>query len=92
MVTLTPEHAIGVFDSGVGGLTVLDECLAQLPAEDFIYFGDTAWFPYGDRSDAQLRARAELIAVWLDRSRGQDDRRRVQYRHRGGPYPSADAL
>ena len=54
-MTLAPEHAIGVFDSGVGGLTVLDECLAQLPAEDFVYFGDTAWFPYGDRSDAELR-------------------------------------
>jgi glutamate racemase len=64
-VTLTPEHAIGVFDSGVGGLTILDECLAQLPAEDFIYFGDTAWFPYGDRTDAELRSRAQQIAVWL---------------------------
>ena len=64
-VTQAPEHAIGVFDSGVGGLTVLDECLAQLPAEDFIYFGDTAWFPYGDRTDAELRARAEQIATWL---------------------------
>ena len=64
-LTLTPEHAIGVFDSGVGGLTVLDECLAQLPAEDFIYFGDTAWFPYGDKSDAELRARAGAISGWL---------------------------
>ncbi len=44
---------------------MLDECLAQLPAEDFIYFGDTAWFPYGDRSDQELRARAEDIAGWL---------------------------
>jgi glutamate racemase len=64
-VTLAAEHAIGVFDSGVGGLTVLDECLAQLPAEDFIYFGDTAWFPYGDRTDAELRKRAEQISAWL---------------------------
>jgi glutamate racemase len=62
---LTPDLAIGVFDSGVGGLTVLDECLARLPAEDFIYFGDTAWFPYGDRTDAELRMRAESIARWL---------------------------
>jgi glutamate racemase len=62
---LSPDLAIGVFDSGVGGLTVLDECLAQLPAEDFIYFGDTAWFPYGDRTDEQLRARAEDISGWL---------------------------
>lgn len=62
---LTPEGAIGVFDSGVGGLTVLDECLAHLPAEDFVYFGDTAWFPYGDKTDAQLRRRASEIAAWL---------------------------
>ncbi len=56
---------IGVFDSGVGGLTVLDELLARLPSEDFIYFGDTHWFPYGDRSADDLRSRADAIAAWL---------------------------
>ncbi len=45
-----------MFDSGVGGLTVLHECLVSLPHEDFVYFGDTARFPYGDRSPAELRA------------------------------------
>jgi glutamate racemase len=55
-----------VFDSGVGGLTVLDECLAALPAEDFVYFGDTAWFPYGERTQEDLRARALAIAGWLE--------------------------
>jgi len=59
------DRPIGVFDSGVGGLTVLDELLARLPAEDFIYFGDTAWFPYGDKAAHDLRARAEAIAGWL---------------------------
>jgi glutamate racemase len=59
------DLAIGVFDSGVGGLTVLDECLAQLPAEDFVYFGDTAFFPYGEKSDTALRARATAISGWL---------------------------
>ncbi len=54
-----------MFDSGVGGLTVLDECLAALPAEDFLYFGDTAWFPYGDKAPAELRRRAEEITGWL---------------------------
>jgi len=49
------ERAIGVFDSGVGGLTVLHECLVQLPHEDFIYFGDTANFPYGSRSLSEVR-------------------------------------
>jgi glutamate racemase len=56
---------IGVFDSGVGGLTVLDECLAALPAEDFVYFGDTALFPYGERDVEELRARSLAIAGWL---------------------------
>ncbi|MDQ3647663.1 MAG: glutamate racemase, partial [Actinomycetota bacterium] len=38
---------VAVFDSGVGGLTVLHECLVSLPHEDFVYFGDTERFPYG---------------------------------------------
>ncbi len=59
------EHAIGVFDSGVGGLTVLDELLATLPAEDFVYFGDTAFFPYGEKTVDELRRRALAIADWL---------------------------
>ncbi len=45
---------VAVFDSGVGGLTVLHECLVSLPHEDFVYFGDTARFPYGDREPEQL--------------------------------------
>ena len=47
---------IGVFDSGVGGLTVLHELLVHLPNEDFVYLGDTARFPYGDRSREELEA------------------------------------
>lgn len=42
--------AIGVFDSGVGGLTVVREIIRQLPGEDIIYFGDTARVPYGTKS------------------------------------------
>jgi len=42
--------AIGVFDSGVGGLTVVKELIRQLPSESIIYFGDTARVPYGIRS------------------------------------------
>jgi glutamate racemase len=42
--------AIGVFDSGVGGLTVVRELIRQLPSEDIIYFGDTARVPYGIKS------------------------------------------
>jgi glutamate racemase len=69
------DRPIGVFDSGVGGLTVLHELLVALPAEDFIYLGDTARFPYGERSREELerfsvelaeellRARTKLIVV-----------------------------
>ena len=59
---------VAVFDSGVGGLTVLHECLVSLPHEDFLYLGDTARFPYGDRSADELRAFAsELAGILLDR-------------------------
>lgn len=51
-----PEQPIGVFDSGIGGLTVLHELLVDLPEEDYLYLGDTARFPYGDRSTEQLAA------------------------------------
>src|SRR5580700_1635816 len=67
---------IAVFDSGVGGLTVLHELLVRLPCEDFVYLGDTARFPYGERSaqeierfaaeiaeDLLLRRRAKLLVV-----------------------------
>lgn len=60
-----PEQPIGVFDSGVGGLTVLHELLVSLPAEDYIYLGDTARFPYGDRDPAQLRRFSIEIVDWL---------------------------
>jgi glutamate racemase len=56
---------IGVFDSGVGGLTVLHELLVALPHEDFVYLGDTARFPYGDRTQQELEAFALEIAEAL---------------------------
>ncbi len=56
---------VGVFDSGVGGLTVLHELLVSLPAEDYLYLGDTAHFPYGDRSDAELQEFSRQIADHL---------------------------
>jgi glutamate racemase len=45
---------VAVFDSGVGGLTVLHELLVQLPHEDYLYLGDTARFPYGERTVEEL--------------------------------------
>jgi glutamate racemase len=54
-----------MFDSGVGGLTVLHECLVSLPEEDFVYLGDTAMFPYGTRDPERLRERIRAIATLL---------------------------
>jgi glutamate racemase len=54
-----------MFDSGVGGLTVLHECLVSLPEEDFVYLGDTAMFPYGTRDPELLRERIRAIAAML---------------------------
>ncbi len=49
------NRAIGVFDSGVGGLTVLREIIKEVPRESTIYFGDTERFPYGPRDIEQVR-------------------------------------
>src|SRR5437016_4220607 len=59
------DHPVAVFDSGVGGLTVLHELLVSLPTEDYLYLGDTARFPYGDRSQEELRDFAVEIADHL---------------------------
>jgi glutamate racemase len=59
------RRPVGVFDSGVGGLTVLHELLVQLPAEDFVYLADSARFPYGDRTQQQLETFALEIAEEL---------------------------
>jgi glutamate racemase len=59
------ELPVAVFDSGVGGLTVLHELLVSLPTEDYVYLGDTARFPYGERSAAELCAFAVEIADHL---------------------------
>ncbi len=56
---------VAMFDSGVGGLTVLHECLVSLPQEDFLYLGDTEWFPYGTREPDLLKARIARIAELL---------------------------
>ncbi|MDR1615916.1 MAG: glutamate racemase [Syntrophomonadaceae bacterium] len=48
------ERPIGIFDSGVGGLSVVKALLEQMPAENFVYFGDTANVPYGNKSVPEL--------------------------------------
>jgi glutamate racemase len=57
---------VGVFDSGVGGLTVLHECLVTLPHEDFVYLGDHARLPYGPRPLDEVRTFAREIGRFLE--------------------------
>src|SRR6059058_4920854 len=56
---------IGVFDSGVGGLTVLRELLRQVPQADYLYFGDTARLPYGSKSAETVAKYAISAAEYL---------------------------
>jgi glutamate racemase len=56
---------IGIFDSGIGGLTVAHAVAANLPHENLIYFGDTAHLPYGDKSTAAIQAYAIKICDML---------------------------
>jgi glutamate racemase len=59
------SRPIAVFDSGLGGLTVLRALRGRLPQEDFFYFADTRFLPYGDKPEAFLKERGVLIAAAL---------------------------
>lgn len=61
------ERPIGIFDSGVGGLSVTREIHRALPAEDLLYVADTAYYPYGDRPSTEVRARALAVGRYLER-------------------------
>src|SRR6059058_581194 len=61
------SRPVGVFDSGVGGLTVLHECLVTMPNEDFVYLGDHARLPYGPRPLVEIRRFAREIGAYLSR-------------------------
>lgn len=61
----SPHLPIGIFDSGIGGLTVATALVKHLPKENIIYFGDTAHLPYGDKSTAAIQAYAVKIAHML---------------------------
>jgi glutamate racemase len=63
---VTGAAPIGMFDSGVGGLTVLHECLVTMPNEDFVYIGDTGRFPYGPRSRDELVGYARELYALLE--------------------------
>ena len=62
---MTSAAPIGVFDSGIGGLTVVHELMRQLPGESIIYFGDTARVPYGPKSPETVRRYSLEIMEWL---------------------------
>ncbi len=62
---MNDTRPIGVFDSGVGGLTVVKSLVQQLPGEDFIYLGDTAHIPYGNKSREELFGYARDIIAFL---------------------------
>jgi glutamate racemase len=65
MSCMRADLPVAVFDSGVGGLTVLHELLVSLPAEDYLYLGDTARMPYGSRPAQELSGFAVQIAEHL---------------------------
>jgi glutamate racemase len=60
------SRPVGVFDSGVGGLTVLHECLVTMPHEDFVYLGDHARLPYGPRPLEEVSRFAREIGAYLE--------------------------
>ena len=59
------DAPIGVFDSGIGGLTVVREIMRQMPEEDIVYFGDTARVPYGSKSKETIRRFSRQIVSFL---------------------------
>ena len=62
------RRPIGVFDSGIGGLTVAREIMRQLPHESLIYFGDTARVPYGNKSPGTVvRYSREIMQLLVSR-------------------------
>lgn len=63
---LDPKLPIGIFDSGVGGLTIANALVKTLPKENIVYFGDTAHMPYGDKSASAIQAYAiKIVHVLL---------------------------
>src|SRR5689334_24962204 len=88
---------IGVFDSGLGGLTAVRELLRTLPAESIVYFGDTARLPYGAKSRDTVTRFSLEIAAFLVRqnvkamlvacnTRSEERRVGKECRARGAPY------
>lgn len=66
-MTISDSRPIGVFDSGIGGLTVLKELAHQFPHENFLYLGDTARLPYGSKSPQTIRKYSEQNIHFLQK-------------------------
>ena len=63
------NRPIGIFDSGVGGLTVVKDVMQQLPNESIVYFGDTARVPYGSKSKSTVtKFSAQIIKFLLEQN------------------------
>lgn len=60
-----PSGPVGIFDSGVGGLSVLRALRAELPREDFVYLADSGFAPYGERGDDYVIARTRIVVQRL---------------------------
>lgn len=60
-----PSQAIGIFDSGIGGLTIAKAIKKELPKEHIVYFGDTIHLPYGDKTGESIKHYSEKIAEFL---------------------------
>ena len=56
-----PTQRIGIFDSGLGGLTVFKKLKTEFPRQSFIYLGDLAYLPYGDKSNQSIIERSQRI-------------------------------
>lgn len=65
MIRVANNSPIGVFDSGIGGLSVLHHLREQLPFEDMLYIADSAFAPYGTRPIAEIQKRSEAICEFL---------------------------
>ena len=63
---MNAQNAIVVFDSGLGGLTILSALRERLPCESFVYLADHAFFPYGERDCGQIQNRVFKIAQFFE--------------------------
>lgn len=67
---MSDKRPIGIFDSGIGGLTVLKELQRVLPHEHFVYFADTANLPYGEKTPEQIIGYARQTLAWMQNEIG----------------------